>query len=116
MAESAPRSSILNINIKDKNSLYMAYMPFVNNGGLFIPTNRQYEIGQEIFVLLKLVDEQQPVPISGKVVWKTPAGSQNNQVQGIGIQFMEEDGMVARDKIETHLAGALGSDRPTYTM
>jgi len=116
MAESTIRSSILNLAIKDKNALYMAYMPFINNGGLFIPTNRQYEIGQEIFVLLKLADEPQPLPISGKVVWKTPAGSQNNQVQGIGIQFLDQDGLVARDKIETHLAGALGSDRPTYTM
>lgn len=116
MAEPATRSSILPINIKDKNSLYSAYMPFVSNGGLFIPTNRTYEMGQEVFVLLKLIDEPQPIPIPGKVVWKTPGASENYQATGIGIQFMDQDGLLARDKIETYLAGALGSDRPTYTM
>jgi type IV pilus assembly protein PilZ len=45
MAESAPRQGILTISIKDKSALYAAYMPFVINGGLFIPTNRDYEMG-----------------------------------------------------------------------
>lgn len=116
MAESTPRSSILTINIKDKSSLYSAYMPFVINGGLFIPTNRPYEMGQEVFVLLKLIDEPQPLPIPGKVIWKTPSSSENYQTVGIGIQFKDQDGLAARDKIETYLAGALNADRPTYTM
>jgi len=116
MAESTTRSSILNISIKDKNSLYMAYMPFIINGGLFIPTNRPYEMGQEVFVLLKLIDEPEPLPIPGKIIWKTPVGSENAQAPGIGIQFLDNDGVVARDKIETYLAGALGAERPTYTM
>ncbi len=116
MPESAPRSSILNVNIRDKSTLYMAYMSFVANGGLFIPTTRHYEMGHELFVLLKLIDEPQPLPVSGKVVWKTPTGSANYQAQGIGIQFTGDDALVVRDKIETYLAGSLGSDRPTYTM
>jgi type IV pilus assembly protein PilZ len=44
MAEPSPRQGILTISIKDKSALYAAYMPFVINGGLFIPTNRDYEI------------------------------------------------------------------------
>jgi len=27
-------------------------MPFVTNGGLFIPTNSNYRIGDEVFMLL----------------------------------------------------------------
>nr|WP_178117686.1 hypothetical protein [Pseudomonas sp. R5(2019)] len=34
---------------------------------------------------------------------------------GVGVQFNEGDN-TARDKIETYLAGALKSDRPTHTM
>ena len=42
----APGSQgILSLNIKDKSALYAAYMPYVKNGGLFIPTNKQYSLG-----------------------------------------------------------------------
>ena len=40
MAQS--RQGILSLTIKDKGALYAAYMPFVKNGGLFIPTNKKY--------------------------------------------------------------------------
>ena len=49
MIDSGQGQAILSLSIKDKNALYMAYMPFVANGGLFIPTNREYEMGQEVF-------------------------------------------------------------------
>lgn len=113
---STPRSGILTLSIKDKKSLYMAYMPFLINGGLFIPTSRQYEMGQEVFMLLNLMDEVEKIPIQGKVVWKTPPGSENYRAVGIGVQFTDPDGGVARQKIETYLAGALGSERQTNTM
>lgn len=116
MAESTLRPGILTLSIKDKNSLYAAYMPFLINGGLFIPTNRQYEMGQEVFMLLNLMEETAKLPVSGKIVWKTPPGSESYRATGIGVQFTDQDGGVARSKIETYLAGALGSDRPTHTM
>jgi type IV pilus assembly protein PilZ len=111
-----PRSGILTLSIKDKNSLYSAYMPFLINGGLFIPTNRNYEMGQEVFMLLNLIDETDKIPIQGKVVWKTPVGSESYRSAGIGVQFTEQDGGMARAKIENYLAGALGSERQTHTM
>lgn len=116
MAESAPRQGILSLSIKDKNALYAAYMPFVINGGLFIPTNRQYEMGQEVFMLLNLMEETERLPIAGKIIWKTPPGSEGYRTSGIGVQFSDQDGGMARNKIETYLAGALASDRSTHTM
>jgi type IV pilus assembly protein PilZ len=113
---SAPRSGILTLSIKDKKSLYMAYMPFLINGGLFIPTNRPYEMGQEVFMLLNLMEDNEKIPVQGKVVWKTPSGSENYRSAGIGVQFSEAGGGNARLKIESYLAGALGSERPTHTM
>jgi type IV pilus assembly protein PilZ len=104
------------LSIKDKSVLYQAYMPFVINGGLFIPTDREYQMGQEVFMLLNLMDEAERLPIAGKVVWKTPAGSSGYRTSGIGVQFSDQDGGVARNKIETYLAGALNSDRITHTM
>jgi type IV pilus assembly protein PilZ len=109
------RNGILSLAIKDKAVLYAAYMPFVQNGGLFIPTKKDYELGDEVFMLLNLMDEAEKVPVAGKVVWITPKGAQGNRAAGIGVQFNDQDDM-ARSKIETYLAGALQSDRHTHTM
>ena len=115
MAEAASRQGILTISIKDKSALYAAYMPFVINGGLFIPTNRDYEMGQEIFLLLNLMDESERLPIIGKIVWITPPRSGSYRPGGIGVQFSDQDGGIARNKIENYLAGAQ-SNRSTHTM
>jgi|TARA_B100000809_G_scaffold233339_2_gene249987 type IV pilus assembly protein PilZ len=109
------RNGILSLTIKDKAVLYAAYMPFVNNGGLFIPTNKTYRIGDEVFMLLNLMDEAEKIPVAGKVVWLTPRGAQGNRAAGIGVQFDDQDN-TATNKIETYLAGSLDSDRPTHTM
>jgi type IV pilus assembly protein PilZ len=109
------RNGILSLTIKDKAVLYSAYMPFLDNGGLFVPTNKVYSIGDEVFMLLTLMDEAEKIPIAGKVVWVTPRGAQGNRTAGIGVQFSEQDD-VAQAKIENHLAGSLASDRPTHTM
>jgi type IV pilus assembly protein PilZ len=110
-----PRNGILSLTIKDKSVLYAAYMPFVKHGGLFIPTNKSYRLSDEVFMLLNLMDEPEKIPVAGKVIWITPKGAQGNRAAGIGVQFSDLDN-TARSKIETYLAGALKSDRPTHTM
>ncbi|MDO9214767.1 MAG: PilZ domain-containing protein [Methylococcales bacterium] len=121
MAEVAPaprQGGVLTLQVKDKPALYAAYMPFVIGGGLFIPTNREFAMGQEVFILLHIMEESDRLPIAGKVVWKTPPNSEAHRISGIGVQFNVKDGksIDARNKIETYLAGALESDRPTHTM
>ena len=111
-----PRNGILSLTIKDKAVLYAAYMPFLKNGGLFIPTNREYQLNDEVFMLLNLMEETEKIPVAGRVVWITPKGAQGNRAAGIGVQFSGEDDSAARAKIETYLAGALQSDRPTHTL
>lgn len=106
---------ILSLTIKDASILYSAYMPYVENGGLFIPTNKKYLIGDEVFVLLSLIDEPEKIPISGKVIWVTPKGAQGNRSAGIGVQFSDQEGNLV-GKIETYLVGLLNSERPTHTM
>jgi type IV pilus assembly protein PilZ len=111
------KQGILSLTIKDKGALYAAYMPYIKNGGIFIPTNKQYKLGDEVFMLLKLMDEPDKMPVVGKVVWKTPQAAQGNRVAGIGVQFAADaDGEAVRNKIETYLAGSLKSDRLTHTM
>ncbi len=113
----APRQGILSLAIKDKGALFNAYMPYVRGGGLFVPTSKRYNPGDEVFILLSLMDEKDRLPVAGKVVWITPPGAQGNRIAGIGVQFNESsDGDTARTKIESILAGILGQERPTHTM
>ena len=110
------KPGVLSLAIKEKAALYAAYMPFVKGGGLFIPTNKSFKIGDEVFMLLSLVDDPLKLKVVGRVVWITPV-TQGNRPQGIGVQFSEKDGGIeARNKIEALLGGALKSARPTHTM
>jgi type IV pilus assembly protein PilZ len=115
-AGAAPRQGILSLTIKDKSALYAAYMPFVKGGGLFVPTTKEYRVGEEVFMLLTLMDDPEKIPVAGKIVWVTPVGAQGNRAAGIGVQFSSQDDGAARNKVEGYLAGALQSDRPTHTM
>lgn len=115
-AAGAPaRQGILSLAIKDKGSLYSAYIPFLNGGGIFIPTTKEYALGDEVFILLTLMDETEKLPVVGRVAWITPRDAQG-MMSGIGVQFTDRDGDAVRNRIETYLAGALQSDRMTHTM
>ena len=115
--EAAGRPGVLSLSIRERSALYAAYMPFLRNGGIFVPTTRSYNLGDEVFLLLTLLDDGQKLAVPGKVVWVTPAGANNNRNQGVGIEFNDQDtGKQAKLKIETLLGGALNSTRPTHTM
>ncbi|MGI9277152.1 MAG: PilZ domain-containing protein [Endozoicomonas sp.] len=108
-------SGILSLTIKDSSSLYSSYMPFITGGGLFIPTAKQYRLGDEVFIRLTLMEEADKIPVPGKVVWITPQGAQGNRTVGIGVQFTDATDTV-RNRIEAYLVGILKSDRETSTL
>ncbi|MBI3148657.1 MAG: PilZ domain-containing protein [Betaproteobacteria bacterium] len=111
------RPGVLSLNIRERTALYAAYMPWIKGGGIFIPTNRPYSLGDEVFMLLSLMDDPSKIAVQGKVVWITPDGVQGNRSQGIGVQFTnDETGFAARNKIEGILGGTLNSTRSTHTM
>jgi len=114
---SLARPGVLSLSIKEKPALYAAYMPFIKGGGIFIPTTKNYRLGDEVFMLLTLMDDPNKLPVAGKVAWITPAEAQGNKSQGVGVQFSDnESGVAARNKIEGLLGGNLTSTRPTHTM
>ncbi len=115
-AKSNSRGRMMALSIRDKSSLYASYMPFIKNGGLFIPTNKPFKLGDDVFILLTLMENKDKTPIAGKVVWITPKGAQGNKNAGIGIQLSELDKGATRNMIEKQLAGALKSERATHTM
>ena len=85
------RPGVLSLNIRERAALYAAYMPFLKGGGIFIPTSREYKLGEEVFMLLSLMDDPNRIAVQGKVVWITPEGVQGNRTQGIGVQFTQDE-------------------------
>ena len=111
------QQGILSLSIQDRQALYRSYMPFVSGGGLFVPSTKEFRLGDEVFLLLTVMEFEERLPIPGKVIWITPQGSHGNRRPGIGVQFADTpDGAHARTIIESHLANLLKSERKTHTM
>lgn len=116
-AAPVPRPSVIQLAIKEKSALYAAYIPIFSNGGLFIPTPRDYQLGDPVYVLISLPDDPQRYPVAGKVAWVTPAKAVSNRVQGVGVVFPDDEKARAlKLKIEEHLVGMIASERSTQTI
>ena len=113
--KSGRNDGVLSLWIRDERVLRATYMPFLTHGGLFVPTERHFRLGDEVFLVLRLLDEPERIPVAGRVVWVTPKGAQGQRVPGAGVQFGEEDSFV-RDKIEKYLDGVQETDYRTHTM
>ncbi len=114
---STPRPSVIQLAIKEKSALYAAYIPLFTEGGVFIPTSREYKLGDDVYVLLSLPEDPQRYPIAGKVAWVTPNKAANNRTQGVGVQFpKDEKSRLIRLKIEEILGAHMASDRATQTI
>lgn len=112
-----PRPSVIQLAIKEKAALYAAYIPIFAEGGVFIPTAREYALGDDIYVLLSLPEDVQRYPVAGKVAWITPAKAAAGRTQGVGIMFpRDEKSRALKLKIEEILGAHLASDRPTQTI
>lgn len=116
-AGSAARPSVVQLTIKEKAALYAAYIPLFKEGGVFIPTARDYKLGADVYVLLTLPEDTQRYPVAGKVAWVTPARAAGNRTQGVGIRFPDDEkSRLLKLKIEEILGAHLASDRPTQTI
>ena len=112
-----PRPSVIQLAIKDKSALYAAYMNTFTEGGIFIPTTRDYRLGDFVYVLLTLPDDPQRHPVAGKVAWVTPTKASGGRTQGVGILFpKDEKSRMLKAKIEEILSSHLSSDRSTQTI
>jgi type IV pilus assembly protein PilZ len=89
----------------------------LSDGGLFVPTVRDYRLGEDIYLLLSLPDDPQRYPVAGKVAWITPANASGGRTQGVGVRFPnDEKTRVLKLKIEEILGTSLQSSKPTQTV
>ena len=115
LARGGGKKTMIALTIRDKVVLHNYYMPFIKNGGMFITHRSEYDLEDDVFILLSLMDEAEKIPVAGKVVWVARSGVKSPHIPGVGIQFSDPDN-IAKDKIETYLAGGLNSANATATM
>jgi len=116
-AQAAPRPSVIQLVFREKGALYAAYMPLFTEGGLFVPTTREYKLGDDIYLLLSLPEDPQRYPVAGKVGWITPANASGGRTQGVGVRFpTDEKSRALRARIEESLGTSISSVKPTQTI
>ena len=117
LAALAPRPSVIQLVFREKGALYAAYIPILSDGGLFVPTTRDYRLGDDIYLLLSLPDDPQRYPVAGKVAWLTPANASGGRTQGVGVRFPSDDkAKLLRLRIEEILGTQVSSAKPTQTV
>ena len=116
-ASAGARPSVIQLVFRDKTALYAAYIPLFAEGGLFVPTNRDYRLGEDIYLLMQLPDDPQRYPVAGKVGWITPHNASGGRTQGVGVRFpVDEKTRQIKLKIEEMLGTMVSSSKPTQTI
>jgi type IV pilus assembly protein PilZ len=111
------RPGVFTLVIRSKAALYAAWIPLLKGGGIFLPSARTHALGEEVLILLTLLDDPHKIPLQGTVAWINPANTTGNRPQGIGVQLQDGDaGRELKKKVDGLLAGALQSSRPTHTL
>jgi type IV pilus assembly protein PilZ len=111
------RPSVIQLVFREKGALYAAYIPLFADGGLFVPTTRDYRLGDDIYLLLSLPEDAQRYPVAGKVGWITPANASGGRTQGVGVRFPTDDKTrLLKMRIEEILGTSIQSAKPTQTI
>ena len=108
--------TILRYEIRDPVELNLSYMPFIKDGGLFIPNSEAHELGNPILLDLQLPGKKDSIRIEGKVVWITPSNALHHVLAGIGIQFTGANATTIRAQIEAQLDRSMEVGGYTYGM
>lgn len=106
--------AVLTCTLKDPLELNLAYMPFLVDGGLFIPVTGNYVLGDSVWVDLVLPGRIESIRIEGKVVWITPKNALHHVLPGIGIQFVGPNAKTVKSQIESNLDSSYDIGGYTY--
>jgi type IV pilus assembly protein PilZ len=106
----------LSYAIRDPIELNLSYMPFIKEGGLFVPTPQTFLLGDKVSVDLQLPGKKDTIGIEGKVIWITPKNALHHVLPGIGIQFIGTNAPLIRVQLEANLDKSMEVGGYTYGM
>ncbi|QEY26275.1 PilZ domain-containing protein [Neisseria zalophi] len=105
------------LQLKEKVALYNSYMPFLEHGGLFVPTDDSFSLGDEVLLALELTDHPGKKFLRTQVVWINPARTSAQRPKGVGLAFSDDEICIqTKNLIEAELGNNIRSDRATFTM
>lgn len=110
---------MMQLRLESKPIIYASYMSFLEFGGVFMPSNDKFKMGEEVLLVLELVGpaSTEKLFIKTKVCWINANPSGSGRPKGVGLAFgSDESGLKAKKLFEAVLAGLLHNERPTYTM
>jgi type IV pilus assembly protein PilZ len=108
---------MIQLMFKERGALYSAYIPAFKEGGIFVPSTREYRLGEDVYLLLSLPDDIQRYPVAGKVAWITPTNASSGRTPGVGVRFPDDEkSRILRARIEETLGNLLQSAKPTQTI
>ncbi|USD39559.1 MULTISPECIES: PilZ domain-containing protein [Ferrimonas] len=104
----------LQCQFANANQLYLAYMGFLSEGGLFFASLSPWQLGQSVSVSYRLPNDPLEYRFEGVVVWVNPVADKE-RAQGVGVRF-GADHSSHRHRIEQVLADQLSSSQLTSTL
>lgn len=108
--------NIIKVVIPNKAELLRVYMPYLKNGGIFIRESIDYEMYEEVFLLISLLDSKETLAVNGAVCWQSPKSAVGYPV-GIGVHFKaDKAGVEAKSKLEVLLGASLKNQQNSYTF
>ncbi|RUR42618.1 PilZ domain-containing protein [Vreelandella populi] len=102
------------LNVPDIATLQAAYMPFLERGGIFVPTVTPHALGSQVHLLLTLPGEQQSIEVTGEVAWISPEGAADQRTPGIGVHFSLQNSLLC-ERIDALLKDQ-DVQAPSYTL
>ena len=107
---------MLALEIQDLTLLYNCYMPFLKHGGLFVPSEDTFSLGEDILLSLQIGPQAKRF-LPTQVVWINPARTSAQRPKGVGLAFAQHENCFrAKEWIEAELGARLRSDRVTFTL
>jgi type IV pilus assembly protein PilZ len=83
--ESPRIATNIEITFRENGSFLRSYMLNVNNGGLFLKTEKPLSIDAEVTMQIQLPDDNENMTVEGQVVWTNT--NSKSFPSGMGIQF-----------------------------
>ena len=112
--DTKPDSIRLGITFANKAQLYQAYLYYLQNGGLFVPMEQEFDLQQHIELEVHLPDTEKTYNISGQVVLLIPCAAKLRWTPGVGIEFeYSENSRRLRDTIHSLIGDTTGASRGT---
>ncbi|WP_230384242.1 pilus assembly protein PilZ [Piscirickettsia salmonis] len=82
--------------------LISAYLPFIQQGALFVAMTDVLPMGTELELKLQLPDQSMTV-VFGRVVWRVPVVTEMFDHVGVGVQLIGSAGIKIAQKIKNLL-------------